>query len=192
MITKLEAVDLALKQVPFEIKEQNLYDVKEPGFETVKHLIRSILIIIDNTKTMKIKDFKPSRIALTVKYLKMFITKIMDINPITFIAIAVAEEDICRQLTQFTSNSAELFDFLDNIKVNEKGSFSLCSCLSTAISIFGQVPLFSSKEILLIQSSPSTKDVGDVFKYIQTVSDAKITVNIISLVGITYIFRILT
>lgn len=67
---------------------------------------------------MKIKDFKPSRIALTIKYLKMFINKIMDVNPITYIAIALGEEDTCRQLTEFTSNFNVLFEALENIKVN--------------------------------------------------------------------------
>jgi hypothetical protein len=67
---------------------------------------------------MKTKDFKPSRIALTIKYIKMFINKIMDINPITYIALALAEEDICRQVTEFTSSSEAIFDALDNIRVN--------------------------------------------------------------------------
>ena len=58
--------------------------------------------------------------------------------------------------------------------------------------MFEQVPLFSSKEILFIQSSPSTKDVNDLFEYIDRTAAAKITVNIISLVGITSVFKKLT
>ena len=44
--------------------------------------------------------------------------------------------------------------------------------------------------MLIIQSSSSTKDYGDVFKAISEVGEAKVLVNIVSLVGETHIFRV--
>jgi hypothetical protein len=58
------------------------------------------------------------------------------------------------------------------------------------MSVFGNVPLYSSKEVLIIQSSPSTKDYGDVFEAIQEMEQSKVVVNICSLVGVTYIFKV--
>jgi hypothetical protein len=40
---------------------------------------------------MKLKDFKPSRIALTIKYLQLFINKVFDVNPISYVAVAIAQ-----------------------------------------------------------------------------------------------------
>jgi hypothetical protein len=139
---------------------------------------------------MEMKDFKPSRIALTLQHLRFFINKIFDVNPITYISVAVAYEGICKPLTGFTTNNVLLFELLDRVEVHKVGSFSLESCLKTAISMFGDVPLYSSKEMLLIQSSPSTKDQGDIFQEIELMREAKVVVNIISLIGKTFVFNV--
>lgn len=55
-----------------------------------RHLIRSILVVIDTNKSMELKDFKPSRIALTLQCLRFFINKVFDTNPITYLSVAVA------------------------------------------------------------------------------------------------------
>lgn len=83
-----------------------------------KHLVRSVMVIIDVSKSMKMKDFKPSRIAITLQCLKFYIKKIFDINPITYICIAIAEDGICKPLTGFSTDNAELSKVLDLIKVN--------------------------------------------------------------------------
>lgn len=134
-----------------------------------QHLVRSVLVIIDTNKSMELKDFKPSRIALTLQCLRFFINKIFDVNPITYLSVAVAYEGICKPLTNFTTNNSILFELLDKVEVHKVGSFSLESCLKTAITMFEDVPLYSSKEVLLIQSSPSTKDLGDIFHEIDRI-----------------------
>lgn len=58
---------------------------------TRRHLVRSVMVVIDVTKSMKLKDFKPSRIAITLQCLKFYIKKIFDINPIAYICIGIAE-----------------------------------------------------------------------------------------------------
>lgn len=58
------------------------------------------------------------------------------------------------------------------------------------MTLFADVPLYSSKELLLIQSSPSTKDYGDIFEVIEEMQTYKVVVNICSLVGITFIYKV--
>jgi len=147
-----------------------------------------VLVIDDVNNSMELKDFKPSRIALTLQCLRFFINKIFDVNPITYLSVAVAYEGICKPLSAFTTNNSLVSELLEKVEVHRVGSLSLDSCLKTAIAMFEEVPLYSSNEVLLIQSSPSTKDLGDIFQEIDRIRYSKVLVNIISLIGKTYVF----
>jgi hypothetical protein len=77
-----------------------------------------MLIIIDINKSIEMKDFKPSRIALTLQHLR-FINKIFDVNPIIYISVAAAYEGICKPLTGLTTNNSLLFELLDRVEVHK-------------------------------------------------------------------------
>jgi transcription initiation factor TFIIH subunit 2 len=185
-MSKVDELERRLKEQQPQAVLPSRSEVGQPT--TRRHLVRSVLVIIDCNKSMELKDFKPSRIALTLQCIRFFVNKIFDVNPITYLSVAVAYEGICKPLTSFTTNNSFLSDLLDKVEVHRVGSLSLESCLKTAITMFEDVPLYSSKEVLLIQSSPSTKDLGDIFQEIEKVRESKVLVNIVSLIGKTYVF----
>lgn len=45
------------------------------------------------------------------------------------------------------------------------------------------------RELIIIQSSPFTKDYRDIYKTIQTFQDSRISVKIASLVGWTFVYQ---
>jgi hypothetical protein len=57
--------------------------------------------------------------------------------------------------------------------------------LRNCMDLFEDVPLEYNRELLIIQSSPLTKDHRDIFETIELFKGAGITLTIISLVGWT-------
>jgi hypothetical protein len=53
--------------------------------------MRAILIVFDMTKSIQIKDFKPSRLSVASQMIKLFIKKSKDQTPIVKYSLAVVE-----------------------------------------------------------------------------------------------------
>ena len=54
--------------------------------------MRSIIIVIDMTKSMNMKDFKPSRLSIATSMIKQFIKKAKENTPIVKFALAIGEK----------------------------------------------------------------------------------------------------
>jgi methanogenic corrinoid protein MtbC1 len=64
---------------------------------------------------------------------------------------------------------------------------TLRSCLYEFEGVIGEF----HKEILVIQSSPLTKDIRNIFETIEILKKSKIAINIISMVGWTNVYVVL-
>lgn len=54
------------------------------------------------TQSMQIKDFKPSRLSVTVHMIKNFILKAKDLTPVIKFGLAIVEQELCKILIDFT------------------------------------------------------------------------------------------
>ncbi|KAL4506989.1 hypothetical protein ABPG72_001410 [Tetrahymena utriculariae] len=180
------------------IKEENpLIQAKkiiDKGYTSTskKSLLRFVYIIVDTTQSSTRVDFKPSRIGLTQIYLKNFIKNFFDSNPLSVLSIGKTQNGQCITLQEFTSSISLLEKTIEKLVVDEKEDFSLFECLNETFNIFAEAPPYAFREVVLIQSTPSTKDKGDINEQISKAKQCKITFNIISLNAKTFIFQKLT
>jgi transcription initiation factor TFIIH subunit 2 len=72
-----------------------------------RSMIRYLSIIIDCSSSAKNNDFRPSRIALSVSYLKQFISDFFDQNPLSQISIIQTMNEKARLLSSFNESPKE-------------------------------------------------------------------------------------
>ena len=64
--------------------------------------MRAVFIALDMTKTIQMKDFKPSRLSVATQMIKHFIKKSKESTPIIQYSFSVVEEEICKIKAPFT------------------------------------------------------------------------------------------
>jgi len=67
-------------------------------------------VVIDLTKSINMKDFKPSRLSIVTSMLKYFLKKAKESTPIIQFAFAIVEQEICKFKNKFTFNESSIFD----------------------------------------------------------------------------------
>lgn len=122
--------------------------------------------------------------------LKYFFKRAKENTPIIKFALAVVENEACKFRAHFTYDLEVLFDELDRLKVaSEPGHFSMENTLRTCLYEFDTLPAHFHKEILLLQSSPLTKDARNIFDTITLLQRSRIAVNILTMVGWTNVYQ---
>lgn len=110
------------------------------------NLIRAVFIILDLTQSMQIKDFKPSRLSISLQMIKNFIKKAKDSTPVVKFSLAVVEQEKCKRMSKFVYKESDLYEKIDQIKVKvDGGFFSLENSLSIAIDNFDKIPDYFHK-----------------------------------------------
>jgi hypothetical protein len=79
--------------------------------------MRAVFIVIDMTKTIQMKDFKPSRLSIATQMIKHFIKKSKETTPMIMYSFSIVEEEICKIMSPFTLDSEKIFDMIDLLKV---------------------------------------------------------------------------
>lgn len=151
-------------------------------------LIRYLLITLDCSKAAEDIDYRPSRIQVCKDVSCSFITSYFDQNPISQLGVAISRDRIVEQVTELSGNPTNHISKLKNIK-RTSGLASLQNILQLAISTLRHVPEYGHRELLILYSSISTCDPGDIFKTIQEAKKLKICINCICLAGEIYICK---
>ncbi len=86
-MNKVDEVDQILQKV----NEQIYQPLSQHKKNQIVHTIRAVAIIIDLTKSINMKDFKPSRLSVVTSMLKYFIKKAKQNTPIIKFTLAIVE-----------------------------------------------------------------------------------------------------
>jgi len=165
--------------------------------ETVHHvergLLRFLYIIIDQSRSTEMNDFKPQRKVFVDHLLEIFLREFFLENPLSQVGLILGHNGIADKISSLGGNPQLQIEKLqaDREFVDKGGSFSLQNTLEVARSSLISIPRYGSKEILVIMSSMSTTDPGDILKTIQGIKDAKIKVDMIGLGAEVHICRTL-
>lgn len=64
---------------------------EERGGKRVVHTLRAVIVVVDLTKSINMKDFKPSRLSVVTSMLKLFFKRAKENTPIIKFALAIVE-----------------------------------------------------------------------------------------------------
>lgn len=61
------------------------------GGKRIVHTLRAVIVVVDLTKSINMKDFKPSRLSVVTSMLKLFFKRAKENTPIIKFALAIVE-----------------------------------------------------------------------------------------------------
>ncbi len=159
-----------------------------------KGIIRYMYLIIDMSRGI----LQPMEHGLRTPRLQVvrdtcsdFIREYFDQNPLSqmgFIATRNSIADECCELTgsdrRLLESVQEQFQLSDSVQRREKrmdGDPSLQNALKLGLNSLKQIPSYGSKEILIVYSSLSTCDPGDIFETIKELRMNNVRCSVVSL-----------
>ena len=75
--------------------------------------MRGVVVIIDVTKSMGMKDFKPSRLAAAVSSVKEYLRLLKQSTPVAMAALGLSSHGFCKMLTNLTFDTEGIIAQLD-------------------------------------------------------------------------------
>lgn len=95
--------------------------------------MRHLIILIDLSTAMAEKDLRPTRYALTLRYVGEFVTEFFEQNPISQFGIVGMRDGIAVRVSDMSGNPSEHLSNLQALHTQEpKGSPSLQNALEMA------------------------------------------------------------
>ncbi|NP_963875.1 general transcription factor IIH subunit 2 [Danio rerio] len=156
-------------------------------------MMRHLFVIIDSSRSMEDQDLKPNRLTSTLKLMEHFVEEYFDQNPISQIGIITTKNKRAEKLTDLAGNPKKhitaLRKAVDSTCVGEP---SLYNSLNMALQTLKHMPAHTSREVLVIFSSLTTCDPGNIYELIKTLNGLKIRVSVIGLSAEVRVCTILT
>lgn len=145
-------------------------------------IIRTLLLILDNTESMLEKDLRPNRYLMSLQYSIDFIHEFFDQNPISQLGIIIMRNGLAYLVSPISGNPQDHIDILKSMRKQEsKGNPSLQNALEMARGLLLPVPAHCTREILIIFGGLSSTDPGDIHQTISSLVEEKIRVTVIGL-----------
>jgi len=133
-------------------------------------------------------DYRPNRLEAAKAAVERFMREYFDQNPISQVSLALTRDRVAEKLTDLSGNPKTHVEMLRRIS-RATGAASLQNLLLLAIATLKHVPQYGSREILIVYSSMTSCDAGDIFSTIEEVKKVKIKCSVICLSAEVYICR---
>jgi transcription initiation factor TFIIH subunit 2 len=143
-------------------------------------LIRFVVLVLDSSMAAHEKDYRPSRLEVCKNALERFILNFYDQNPISQLSLIVTKDRLADKVTDLSGNSKSHVHKLQNI-FEVKGLASLQHTISLATGILKHIPSYGSREMVILFSSLSSCDPGNIYETVEVARKLRIRINIICL-----------
>ncbi|KDO25300.1 hypothetical protein SPRG_09130 [Saprolegnia parasitica CBS 223.65] len=153
-----------------------------------KGLIRYVYVIIDLSKGMSQKDWKPHRCAVVTEEVQRFVADYFDQNPISQLGLIGIKSSVAEKLSDLSGNPGHHIDILKRT-ITVHGEPSLQNALEMAKSALKTVPSYGSKEIVVVYGSLTTTDPGDIFATITALQKDSIRCSFVSIGAEMHLLR---
>ncbi|KAE9417668.1 hypothetical protein Angca_008889, partial [Angiostrongylus cantonensis] len=153
-------------------------------------IMRYVYIAIDCSRSMTSKVIPPSRFFVTMKIINSFIDKFFEQNPIAQLGLILAKDKKAERLVSLTGNIRALKESLSSL--NEaicSGDFSLQNALQLATTNLKSLPGHVSREVILVMSSLSTVDPGNIFSTFEIIRGHNIRCSVIGLAAELFVCK---
>ncbi|ETB61389.1 hypothetical protein, variant [Plasmodium yoelii 17X] len=142
------------------------------------------------SSSMKERDFKPNRITVILECVEIFLKNFFFKNPVGHVGVVALKNSSAKLIQQLTSN---IDDVLNSLVKEQKeglnGSPSLQEGLEIAHNLLMDMPLYGTKEILIMYGSIRTCDKKNILKYLDLLIKNNMYVNCISIAPEMHILK---
>ncbi|KJP90003.1 hypothetical protein AK88_00172 [Plasmodium fragile] len=155
-----------------------------------KGIFRHIIILFDMSSSMKDRDFKPDRINVVLECVENFLTNFFFKNPVGHVGVVALKNSCAKLMQPLTSNMDDIMDALRKERsMGLQGSPSLQQGLEIAHDLLIDVPLYGTKEILIIYGSIRTCDKKNILNILNLIVKNNIHVNCVSIAPEMHILK---
>jgi transcription initiation factor TFIIH subunit 2 len=151
-------------------------------------LIRYMVVAIDSSKFSAENDYKPCRLEASKACVQQFVTEYYDQNPISQLSVVVTRDRSAERLTELSGNPKNHIHAIKATR-NMVGLASLQNTILLAMSMLRHIPNYGHREVLIVFSSLSTCDPGDIFTTLRDAKAQKVRISVICLVAEVFICR---
>lgn len=151
-------------------------------------LIRYLVVAIDSSKFAAENDYKPCRLEASKACVQKFIGEFYDQNPISQLAVIVTRDRSAERLTELSGNPKNHIHTVKGMR-NMAGLASLQNTILLGMSMLRHIPNYGHREVLIVFSSLSTCDPGDIFATIRDAKAQRVRISVICLVAEVFICR---
>ncbi len=137
-------------------------------------MLRNVFLILDASRSMESPDpsFKPSRAASLASAAKEFVREFFDSNPISALGVIVLRDGIATLASELSSNpKRHVGAIVEHVERRGcGGNWSLQSGLEMARRLLEMVPVYATREVLIVHAALSTVDAGNIYETLGQVS----------------------
>ena len=133
---------------------------------------------------------RPSRMAVVVRLAELFIREFFDQNPLSQASIAILRDGIAQGLTPLSGSPDSHIASLKKA-LQCSGDASLQNGLELALDGLRDTPSYGHREVLLVFSSLSSCDPGDIAATIRECQAARLRCSLIGLAAEVHVCRTL-
>ena len=145
-------------------------------------IIRHLVLVIDMSAAMAEQDLRPSRYGLTIDYACQLITEYYEQNPISQMAIVGMRDGVALPLSHMSGNPHDHITALQlEAKSEPRGDPSLQNALEMARASLFNVPVHSTREIMVVFGALVSADPGDIHKTVKNLVNDHVSVRVIGL-----------
>lgn len=151
-------------------------------------ILRHLFVVLDMSKASNDADLAPNRGKYFLTMLKVFTKEYFEQNPLSQLGVVMVRDGVVERLLDLSGNLKESLLAIPD-EIIPKGEYSLKNALEVVKSMLMHVPGHGTKEILLMLSSNSTCDVGDLEQTISSLKTARIKVSTVSVSTEVFIIK---
>eukprot|EP01036_Dinobryon_divergens_P031227 gene31227-40592_t len=153
-------------------------------------LIRYMIVALDCSAAAGQMDvsYRPNRLETVKNSIQKFIIDFFDQNPISSLGVIVTRNGLAESLSELCGNSKNHINRLKNLQ-NTAGTASLQNTLTLSISLLKHIPQYGHRQLLVVFSSLSTCDPGDIFSSIREAQAHRVQISVICLVAEVFICK---
>ncbi|ANQ09543.1 Ssl1-like protein [Plasmodium coatneyi] len=155
-----------------------------------KGIFRHIIILFDMSGSMKERDFKPDRINVVLECVENFLKNFFFKNPVGNVGVVALKNSAAKLIQPLTSNMGDIMNALVKERsTGLQGSPSLQQGLEIAYDLLADIPLYGTKEILILYGSIRTCDKKNILNIVNQIVKNKIHVNCVSIAPEMHILK---
>lgn len=153
-----------------------------------KGLIRYVYVVLDLSRGMTTKDWKPHRLACASDVLQQFVKDYFDQNPISQLGVIGIKGMKAEKLSELSGNPKTHIERIKDALAVDKEP-SLQNALEVAKSSLKTVPAYGSREVVVVYGNLVTADPGDIFQTLATLKRENIRVSFIGIGAEMHLLR---
>ncbi|KAI9905844.1 hypothetical protein PsorP6_013536 [Peronosclerospora sorghi] len=184
----LEEDDAGNLKINQAVKKQQLQRRLEIARNVRKGLIRYTYVVLDLSRGMALKDWKPHRLACASAVVQEFVKDYFDQNPISHLGIIGIQGMTAEKVSELSGNPKTHIERLAAAVAVDKEP-SLQNALEIARTSLKTVPAYGSREIVVIYGNLVTADPGDIFQTLASLQREHVRVSFIGIGAEMHLLR---